>query len=487
MVSIYIQSATTEQIGIVKEKNRVTELIVNRPTQTNQVGNIYIGRVITIEKGLQAAFIDIGDDKHGFLQRKELPEARKDNKKGIESVITEGQSILVQVQKEAYGNKGARLTTNLTVPGINIVYLPHGNYIAVSKKLSDKLRVDLRKEIDSIRQGEEGAIIRTSAKDCSIDITLNEYTQLRDKWRLLEIQSRKCTVPSCVYTDKTVPDRLIRQFSPSEIKEIYLDSSDEARRIRSEYPSLQESIHWEKNIEDSLPFSVKQLMEQAVNPLVQTNTGVELIIEQTEAMTVIDVNTAGFTGKTSKSQTIVQANIDAAIEVAKQIRFRNLSGIIIIDFIDMNNNSSEEKVVQAFKKELAKDSVRTEIYGFTKLGLLEMTRKRESQTLPYLLLDNNQMKRRDFSSITYAYMLERELFQYQTSQYEALYIEISPAVYKSFQNEINLAKLKESILKEVFIKITRSVASYVIKLTGSQELVTSHFSRNNNDSIDKLF
>ncbi|WP_226036543.1 Rne/Rng family ribonuclease [Aquibacillus saliphilus] len=487
MVSIYIQTLSTEKIGIIEEENRVKELIIDRPTMTNQVGNIYLAKIITIEKGLQAAFVDFGDEKLGFLQRKEIPKARKDANKPIESVITEGQRILVQVEKEAYQTKGARLTANLTIPGINIVYLPYGNYVAVSKKLSEQMRLDLRKEIDSIRQDEEGAIVRTSAKDNPIDMTLNEFIHLRQQWKLLEEEIRKLSAPSCIFNDQTVPDRLIRKFSPVDVKEIYVDSSDEANRIRSNFPSLEGVVHWDRNFENRLSLSINQLIEQVANPTVQTESGVELIIEQTEAMTVIDINTAGFTGKRNKEQTFVNANVEAAIEVAKQLRFRNLSGIIIIDFIDMSSSFGKEKVIKALKKELVKDAVRTEVFGFTKLGLLEMTRKRESQTLPYLLLDSNQSENKKFSSMTRAYMLERELLQYQASQSEALYIEIAPNVYKTFIKEVALEKLKESIKQEIYIKINKSIEAYHIKLVGTTELITEHLSSISNDSIDKLF
>ncbi|MBM7572035.1 Rne/Rng family ribonuclease [Aquibacillus albus] len=486
MVSIYIQSQTTERVAIIEEEKQIKELVIDRPGVRNQVGNIYFGKVNSIEKGLQAAFIDIGNEKLGFLQKKEIPSARDDSNPPIESLITEGQTIVVQIIKDAYGEKGPRLTANITIPGIDIIYLPFGNYVAASRKLSDDDRGRLSTYVSRIKILQEGAIIRTSAKNRPEKEVEQEFISLRTRWQELEKQNKSKKVPCCLLEDKTVPDRIVRKFPPSLIKTIYIDDLSLANYVRKTYPNVKEKVKWLNDIEKQLPYSIYRLMEEVVAPKVVTSKGVEIIIEQTEAMTIIDVNTATFAGRSNKEQTLAKANIHAAVEIAKQVRLRNLSGIIIIDFISMKMESHRKNIIATLKKAFANDPIRSEIYGFTKLGLLEMTRKRELDTLPNLLLDKDQSKQK-FSRITEAYLLERELLSYRGSNVEAMLIEINPKLYQVFFQSISIKNVKEKVGQEVYMVKAKGIESYRVKLAGSIALINEQVSRISSDAIDKVF
>ncbi|MDC3415664.1 Rne/Rng family ribonuclease [Aquibacillus salsiterrae] len=484
MVSIYIQAKTTEKLGIVVDENVVKEIHIDRPELSSLVGNIYVARVKVVDRSLQAVFVDIGLEKLGFLQSNEIPMAKK-MKKPIESVITEGERIVVQVQKDAYGNKGARLTANITLPGIDIVYLPNGDYVAASRKLSDETKDELRQQISNVKTGTEGAIIRTSAQKKTAEEVVLEFKNLRNQWEKVNKLAKNSPVPRLVFHDQAVSDRLIRKFSPDQINHIRVDQPELANRIRNNYPTISEKITWVENIENLLPRSIKQILEQAVTQKVTTASGVELVIDETEALTVIDVNSAGFYGKGTKEHTLLQVNMNAAKEIANQLRLRNISGAIVIDFIGMKSVENQQSVLTHLKKKLYKDPIRTEVYGFTKLGLVEMTRKRESPPLSYVLLDKG--KTSSFTKQSLVYDLERELFNYQQSDVEALLIEIHPTIYKLLFDMIDKGRLAKKITKEVYMKRTNGVLSYHIALTGSHLLIKEYIARNSGDTIDKVF
>ncbi|WP_186576273.1 ribonuclease E/G [Aquibacillus kalidii] len=485
MVSLYLQTLTTEQTAVVVENKTVRDVIINRPGSDFQVGNVFVAKVVKVDKGLQAAFVDIGDEKPGFLQRKELPKARQDQQLAIESLITEGQRIIVQIEKEAYGNKGARLTANITLPGLDVVYLPYSNYVAASRKLPSESRERLVKEFEAFREGTEGAIIRTSSKDRQLSDVEEQYANLRKRWQELEQSAKRQKVPSSLWIDDMLSDRLIRKISPDNIEAIYVDRSDLAMRIRTTFPTIQDKVSWEKLIDQQLPITIEQLFESIMNPVVLGPKGVELYIEETEALTVIDVNTARFIDKGDKQQTVTKANCIAAITAAEQIRLRNISGIIIIDFIGMKTIQQQELVLKALRDELKKDSTRTEVYGFTKLGLVEMTRKRESQSLTHLIGDKTTITT-PMSQKTNAYMLERTILGFQNSKVEAILIDVNESLYRTFKGCISFEKLREILSQEVYFHIVDDIASYQVKLTGTTTLIDQQIASISADSIDKV-
>ena len=486
MISLYISTQTTEKIALAIENNEIKEVVIDRPGQPQLVGSIFVGKVNKVEKGLQAAFVDIGADKLGFLQRNEVPLARANPDKKIESLITEGSRIIVQVIKDAYDTKGARLTANITIPDQSIVYLPFGNYIAASKKLEGESGKEKKNLIEKLRTDTEGAIIRTEAVTYSNTEIEQNFLHLRKRWIQLQKISSKSKVPSCLYYDAPVLDRFIRKFSQKEIEHIYIDDPRIAKDLRERYLYIEASITWERKLEKHLPITINQALKEIVEPKVETINGVSIYIEETEAMTIIDVNSGGYTGKTDKARTHLQANIYAARLIAKQMRLRNLSGIIIIDFIDMKSSSDEKKVMDLLKKELLDDPIRSEIYGFTRLGLLEITRKREAPPHSKLLIEREELNQTKYANLTYVYALERELFSYINTNVESVFVEINPRIYKLWNQQINLVKLKDIIHQSLYIHSTKKVASYKIKLAGSNELTEDYLAANSHLLVDKV-
>ncbi|MDC3423885.1 ribonuclease E/G [Aquibacillus sp. 3ASR75-11] len=484
MRSLYIHSRTTEQVGVVMEQNDIREVFLDRPTANSLVGNIYVGRVRNIEKGLQAAFVDVGLDRLGFLQLRELPKGRQNPTYSIENVITEGEKILVQIIKDPFGEKGAMLTANITIPGVNLVFLPFGAYIAASKKLPETSRTPIVNQLKAIKQGEEGAIVRTSAPESALTEIESEYGLLKQRWQQIVSVAKQVTTPTRLFEDHLIPDKLLRRFSPSSIEVVYVDDSSLANDLRKRHPVLSKRIKWKKETEALLPYTIPQLYEYLVRKKVQVSGGANLHIDQAEALTVIDVNSSSFTKHLSKNQTMIRTNMNAAIEAAKQIRLRNLSGMIIIDFIRMSTEGDREKVRYTLEQELAKDPVRTEVYGFTKLGLLEMTRKRETPDLPYLLLGSQANAIHPFSHETTAYILEREIVSYQMKQVEVLIIELHPNVYERFLH--NIRDNMKDVTLDVYMIQNEYIDSFQVKHAGSQSVIEQQV-KETSYPIDKVF
>ncbi len=389
MKTIYLQTVPTEKWAMVYQDDSLEQVLIERPEEKSLIGNIYKGRIVNIEASLQAAFVDFGQPKLGFLKKQEIPEARKDASKSIEHVVHEGQHVWVQVMKDAYDQKGAQLTTNVTLPGRNLVYLPFGNYFAVSRKMTDEQRSHLKTWAGETCQGEEGLIFRTHAAEVSLEDLESELVSLRESWTNLTKQYRNEKTPKVVLEDFDIPDRLLRRFPEGDIECIFVDNLDMKKRIQQRIPELGEKTKWVPDIQNQMPFSAESISERLLSRTITLDSGAQLVIDQTEAMVVIDVNTAKHTHTSNQKTSVLKTNQEAAKEAAKQIRMRNLSGMILIDFIDMKDEKDQERVVSYFKKQLRQDYVRTQIFGFTRLGILEMTRKREAPSLSSVLGGNH--------------------------------------------------------------------------------------------------
>lgn len=464
------------------EDNQVKELLIDRPDHPQQVGNIYLGKVENIEKGLQAAFIDFGAEKKGFLQRKELPFSPD---KRIESIITEGQTLIVQVMKDAYESKGAKLTANITLPGQHLIYLPYGKRVVVSKKLSASIIESKKVLLTTLREKEEGIIVRTAASEVEDDILKTEFLLLRAQMNQLFHQVKLSKAPSLLFND-SVADRLIRSYKLDEMKEINLDSSYRSKQLKERYPTMAKCIKYKNTLEQALPTSMDQLYKQLLDPTVTLQNGITITIEETEAMVVIDVNSGGFTDSYHHDKTYVKTNIIAANAIAKQIRLRNLSGIIIIDFINMKSTKDQPKLVQALKKSLKSDRAHSVIYGFTKLGLLELTRKREAPSIAKLLGETVETKKINYSPISFVFSLERTLYQYQSNNVEALLIQVEPKVIELWHQYIDHEKIEANIHLLLYFEHSKGVKGFHIKRAGTEQLIDEYIEKNKDRVIDKL-
>ena len=380
------------------EQGAVQELHVERASARGLVGNIYLGRVARVLPGMQSAFIDIGLERAAFLHIADIWEHRQDGygeHRPIERMLNGGQTLLVQVIKDPIGTKGARLSTQLSLAGRLLVYLPQDSHIGISQRIEDEQERELlRGRLQTLLpEGLSGGfIIRTMAESASEREMQNDIAYLTKLWRDLIGRSLDTPAPTVLYQDLNLAQRVLRDMTTDDTVRIQVDSRETFVRMRefaSEYtPALVERIeHYagERPLFDL--HGVEDEIERALARRVNLKSGGYLIFDQTEAMTTVDVNTGGFVGVRSFDDTIFKTNLEAAQVIARQLRMRNLGGIIIIDFIDMENADHRSAVLGELNKALEKDRTRLTVNGFTQLGLVEMTRKRTRESLAHVLCE----------------------------------------------------------------------------------------------------
>jgi ribonuclease G len=376
----------------------VQELHVERSATRGLVGNIFLGRVARVLPGMQSAFIDIGLERAAFLHVADIWEYRQftqEKPPPIERLIREGDTVLVQVIKDPIGTKGARLSTQVSIAGRMLVYLPQDPHIGISQRIENELeRAQLRDTLQRLLPPDEtgGYIIRTSAEDASDADFANDLLYLRALWtRILERRAQS-TAPAMLYQELSLAQRVLRDVATEETTTIQVDSRENFQKLqqfaRQFVPRVEPKLsHYtgERPLFDL--YSIDAEIERALGRRVELKSGGYLIIDQTEAMTTVDVNTGGFVGTRNFDDTIFKTNLEAAQAIARQLRLRNLGGIIIVDFIDMMNIEHRDAVLIEFKKALSRDRTRMTVSGFTQLGLVEMTRKRTRESLAHILCE----------------------------------------------------------------------------------------------------
>lgn len=360
MREIYVKSGEVREVALV-EDGRLCEYL--RDDASSATEAIYAGRVERVVSGMKAAFVDIGQEKNGFL----LLEERSAQLPKLQA----GDSVLVQVKKEAQGTKGAFLTRDITLCGENVILMPLNRYVGCSSRITDeavrKTLIEMGREIAG---GEYGLIMRNAAENATEESIRGEVSQLRSLWDDIRLAAPTAHVPSMLHTPRTQLDALIDDYRHRGIDRFVTNDEALAQKLGSIAPVTLAS--------DQL-MTIARLnhqREKALQRHVWLDSGASLVIDPCEAMTVIDVNTAKFTGKKNLSETIVKTNLEACKEIARQVRLRNISGIILIDMIDMDQPEHQQMVLDALKDAFAADRVKTVIHGFTSLGLIEMTRKR---------------------------------------------------------------------------------------------------------------
>jgi ribonuclease E len=353
------------------------------------VGNVYLGRVQNVLPGMEAAFVDIGRGRNAVLYAGEVAfdEEVEESDRRIEQALKPGQSVLVQVTKDPLGGKGARLTAQISLPGRFLVYVPDGGVYGISRRLPDAERRRLRDVLKAIRPSEEGVIVRTAAEAASEEDLAADLDRLKKAWDSIKRKSRRAKAPAVLYEEPELTIRVIRDvFSPAEFQEIVTDSPDIFETVRAYLkdvaPQLLERVRLHQG---PLPvFEERHVIEQihkALERKVWLPSGGYIVIDRTEAMTVIDVNTGKSVGKTNLEETVVGTNVEAANEIARQLRLRDIGGIIVIDFIDMLLEKNRDLVIRTFREALAMDKTRSQVFDITPLGLLEVTRKKVSAGL----------------------------------------------------------------------------------------------------------
>ena len=388
MNQIIINVNEFEERAALLENGELSEIFIQRNEQNRINGNIYKARVANVLPGMESAFLDIGLNKNAFLHIRDFQVIKNKITLPIEEVLKKNDEIFVQILKEPRGEKGARVTTHYTIPGKYMVLMPNDSHIAISQKIEDPdERIRLETLIDNIKPKEMGVIIRTAAKGKTEFHLKKEIEYLVKKWKNTEKKFKKSKVGEVLYSDNDMITRTVRDVFSNKVDELIIDNEKKYWDIVDYIKAFSDDTFKTKVklFESSLNifdyYGVTVGLERALNEKVWLPCGGYLIIQKTEALVSIDVNTGKNTGEINLEKTIVETNIEAAIEIARQLRIRNLSGIIIIDFIDMKVEDDKIKVLKTLENNLKKDRIKTNIVHFTDLGLIEMTRKRQGNPL----------------------------------------------------------------------------------------------------------
>lgn len=472
---ILVNTTPFETRVAVIEQGTLQEIHIERANQRGKVGNVYLGKVVRVLPGMQSAFVDIGLEKAAFIHIADLRENRIARNNGlpqlqIEKILFEGQPIMVQVIKDAINNKGARLSNQISIAGRILVYMPFDNHIGVSQKIeSEEERERLKEQVSALIPTDEkgGYIIRTQAEMASEEEIKRDIDYLSLRWKKLQEAIQTQAAPCLIYQDLDLVERVMRDIVTPDTRSIDIDSrsayqhlTDWSQVYTPEIANKIQHYSGSKPLFDTA--NIEDEINMALARRVNLKSGGYLMIDQTEALTSIDVNTGGFVGWRNFNDTIFKTNLEASIEIARQLRLRNLGGIIIIDFIDMDNPEHQESVLTELKKALANDRTRTSLNGFSPLGLVEMTRKRTRDSLTTLLTEScptcdSRGYVRTSKTIAYTIMREilREAKQFNPKEFRLI---LSPQVIDLFLDEESnyLAMLDDFIGKPISLEVDNS-------------------------------
>jgi ribonuclease G len=399
----------------VLENRSINEIFIERTTQRRIAGNIYRGRVTKVLPGMQVAFVDIGLEKSGFLHKNDIspseygfvpdfsksPEHEEPDEDDlaedhvmeaqeippIEEILQEGQEIMVQVIKDPIGTKGTRISTFITLPGRYLVFMPLVDHVGISRRIEDPAERDrLKAVVDSIRNPAQGFIIRTAAEGAAEEDLKRDVDFLERMWEKTLAKNERVKAPSLIHGDLDIVLRSLRDLCGKDVEKVIIDSEEDHHRCEEFMNNFigdpKPPVELYKGSEPIFEsYAVEIEIERALGKKVWLKSGGYIVIDQTEALTTIDVNTGKFVGKRSQEETILKTNLEAVKEIVYQLRLRNLGGIIIIDFIDMEKEVSKEKVYLALEQALKPDRARATILRVSELGLVEMTRKRTRESL----------------------------------------------------------------------------------------------------------
>ncbi len=459
----------------VLEDSALVEFYIERPVTQRVVGNIYKGRVDNVLPGMQAAFVDIGLDRNSFLYVDDavIPKNGDDEDEidedlknlTIKDILKVGQEVVVQVVKEPIGSKGARVSRHTTLPGRYLVFMPNVDYVGISRRIQDEKERDrLRKMAEAVRPAGVGLIVRTVAEGKSQRELEGDVAFLRRLWNRVQQRSKTCKAPSLLHRDLGLVYRIIRDLFSEDVSRLYVDDCHERDRILDllDYisPSLKDRVLFFTEKERSLFdfYGLTSEVDQALKKRVWLKSGGYLVIDQTEALTAVDVNTGKFVGTTNLADTVFKTNIEAAKEIARQLRLRDIGGIIIIDFIDMERSEHRQEVLRLLEEHLRRDRTKAHILGLTQLGLVEMTRKKVRQGLEAAMLrpcPYCEGKGKVMSEETMARRIRMELKNIlKRSESEAVLVEVNPSVASLLigAGGSNLKELEKQTGRSIYIR-----------------------------------
>ena len=396
-------SATAQETRVaILEDDILAELMVDRPDNERIVGDIYLGSVQAVLPGIQAAFVDIGTEKAAFLHVSDVakdPDAdddeedsRSDDERAkklppIQDLIAKGDKVLVQATKEPISTKGPRVTTHISLPGRFLVYMPGSKHIGVSRKIDDREeRGRLRAMAREIVPEGTGVIIRTVGEELTREIFAREFNSLHETWKKIQKRSKSARPPSLIHREAKLTSGIIRDVFTAKVDSLTIEGKEVYNEVKQYLmgvdPDLMQRVH---QYVDPVPlfdkFGIEEAIREAFQRRVDLPSGGYIIIEPTEALVSIDVNTGRYTGKKDPEKTILKTNVDAAKEIARQLRLRDIGGIIVCDFIDMETRANQERVLQELRTHLGRDRARTRAFQVSELGLIQMTRQRVRPSL----------------------------------------------------------------------------------------------------------
>ncbi|MEI7025246.1 Rne/Rng family ribonuclease [Paenibacillus sp. y28] len=398
MKRIIIEQKRDKLMFAMLEESLLTEFYMEQPQKKQLVGNIYKAKVMNVLPGMQAAFVSIGHEKNAFLYIDDVLPAHLEKvpkiKPSIRDLLREGQEIVVQVAKDPMESKGARVTTHYSLPGRWLVYMPNADYVAVSKKIvSDSEQERLKRIGEQIRQPGEGLIVRTVAEVANLEALEEDLNALREVWQTMLQRVPGSKAPQLLHAEQSLAQRLLRDTLTDQIEEVWLSKSLDIERLQhyvgSLSPLLEKRLNvFPENISKMREFGVPEELERAYRNKIRLSSGGFLRVDRTEALTVIDVNTGKYTGSTGLDDTVFETNLEAASAIAWLLRLRDIGGIVIIDFIDMAKEEHRQAVTGRLLEAAKSDRTRLQIVGWTRLGLLEMTRMKVRANLDAVMLEH---------------------------------------------------------------------------------------------------
>jgi ribonuclease G len=489
---IFINSTPQESRIAIIEDGLLAEFLIERKEEMGIAGNIYKGKVSRVLPGMQAAFVDIGMEKAAFLHASDFSSVPEDvqlitspgedveveavpkrvphHRLPLEKQLSRDEAILVQVAKDPLGTKGARVTSHISLPGRYMVFMPGTKHIGISRRIeSDEERTRLKEIAESVLTKHGGFILRTASEGRSKREIQRDLRFLTILWRRLQKKAEKAAAPSLIHQDLDLIARTIRDFFTADTEQVVIDSAKDHRRImdfvRQFMPRLKPKIVLYSGAEPLFDrHGIEEKIAKVLDRRVWLRSGGYIIIERTEALTAIDVNTGRFVGKRNQEETIVRTNLEAAQEVVRQLRLRNVGGIIIIDFIDMEKESNRKKVYDALRDALKKDKARSNILKISELGLVEMTRQRTRESLENQLLSpcpHCEGRGRIKSAVTVAYDLLRAIKKQQATLENGknILVRLHPDVANFLYDEKNnsLENLEREINRRIIIKVSQEL------------------------------
>lgn len=501
---LIINATNYETRVALLENGVVSELLIERSRDLGILGNIYKGRVVKILPGMQAAFVDIGLERTAFLYVTDVREGveeyeamMKEGDEGIEfesefgsvrfsqassvpieDLLKEGQEVLVQVSKEPLGTKGARITSHISLAGRHLVFTPTVDHVGVSRRIeSEKERKRLKDLVMGMRPPGTGFIVRTVSEGKSEEELKSDMAYLTKLWENIQKRRETVSAPSMIHSELNLTLRVIRDMFSADISRLVIDSGEEYEKamefVNTFMPKLAEFVELydgEEPIFDA--YGIELEISRALGRRVWLKSGGYIIIDQTEALTAIDVNTGRYTGKKKLEDTVLKTNLEAVKEVAYQLRLRNMGGIIIIDFIDMDRPANRDKVYNALQEALKKDKARTNILRISEFGLIEMTRKRVRESLNQLLCEPCPYcdgRGRVKSKNTVCYEIFRAVRrEFMDLPGDKIMIAVNPEIADLLYDEesLGIEELEESLGKKVIIKARNTFHQEQYEITG---------------------